>query len=92
LNCSPFYVIKELNRLKELYKLNVSYSEVSFYLELNKTKLKDNLSKLEIDEDEWINQLSNKLLSYVNKIEKAKVKKVDQVNISTLIYVYIYYV
>lgn len=92
MNCSPFYVIKELNRLKELYKLNVSYSEVSFYLELNKTKLKDNLSKLEIDEDEWINQLSNKLLSYVNKIEKAKVKKVDQVNISTLIYVYIYYV
>ncbi len=71
--------------MKELYKLNVSYSEVSFYLEINKTKLKDNLTEFKIDKDEWINQLSNKLLNYVNKIEKAKVKKVDQVNISILL-------
>jgi len=35
---------------------------------------------LKIDENEWIDQLSNKLLNRVNKIEKAKVKKVDQVS------------
>ncbi|ORX63342.1 hypothetical protein BCR32DRAFT_273462 [Anaeromyces robustus] len=79
INSSPFYIINELNRLKEIYKFHVNYYDASFYLELNKEKLKENLSNLNINESQWIDILSKKLLEHINKIEKTRVKKVDQI-------------
>ncbi|ORX57724.1 ATP-dependent DNA helicase [Piromyces finnis] len=78
LDCSPFYIFNELNRLKKTYKFDINYSNTSFYLEIDKIILKKNLKSLNINENEWINILSNKLLKHLNKIEKSKVKKVDE--------------
>jgi len=80
LDCSAFYIINELNRMKNLYKLNINYSDISFYLEMNKAVSKENLNSLNINASEWVDLLSNKLFEHINKIEKSKVKKVDQVN------------
>jgi len=80
LDCSPFYVFNELNRLKNEYKLYIKYSDISFYLELNKSVLEENIKNLNIDKEKWVNLLSNKLYERVKNIENSKVKKVDQVN------------
>ncbi|OUM68248.1 hypothetical protein PIROE2DRAFT_4128, partial [Piromyces sp. E2] len=79
LDCSPFYIINELNRMKELYKFNINYSNISFYLEMNNAVSVENLKSLNMNKNEWINSLSNKLFEHIKKIEKSKVKKVDQV-------------
>ena len=80
MDCSPFYVFNELNRLKNEYKLYIKYSDISFYLELNKSVLEENIKNLNIDKEKWVNLLSNKLYERVKNIENSKVKKVDQVN------------
>jgi ATP-dependent DNA helicase Q4 len=79
LDCSPFYVFNELNRLKNEYKLYIKYSDISFYLELNKSVLEENIKNLNIDKEKWVNLLSNKLYERVKNIENSKVKKVDQI-------------